>query len=100
LPKPYPATEFGEDGKPTGQTIPTKPAWDYTDVYFIHYDTNGDVVWTRDNVNNPECFTVVQKEPMEEYEIWVSNLPAAGAGTYEFVISNDTEEFFREEGNV
>jgi hypothetical protein len=101
LPKPHPAEVYDEEtGAPTGEVLENVPAWDYTDIFFIYYDTNGDVVWTRDNVSNRECFTVVQNKLMEDYEIWVSNLPAAGAGTYEFVICNDTEEFFREEGNV
>jgi hypothetical protein len=100
MPVPYEATEFGEDGAPTGNSIPNKPAWDYTDVYFIHYDLDGDVVWMRDNINNPECFLVVQQELMVDYEMWVMKLPAAYEGTYEFVIANENEEFVREEGNV
>ena len=100
MPAPYEATEFGEDGAPTGNTLPNRPAWDYTDVYFIHYDPDGNVVWAMDAQNNPECFTIVQKELMKRYEMWVSHLPPADEGTYEFVIANETEEFVRVEGNV
>ena len=100
MPAPYEASEYGEDGKPTGNTIPGRPAWDYKYVYFIHYDTEGEVVWTRDNQTNPECFTVVEIEKMKTYEMLVKHLPAAYAGTYEFVIADDDKEYVREEGNV
>ncbi len=101
LPTPHPAEVYDEaTGAPTGEVLENVPAWDYTDIYFIHYDTNGDVVWAVDNINDRDCFKIVELERMKNYELWVSNLPPAGEGTYEFVIANSTEEFYREEGNV
>lgn len=94
MPTPHPAVDE------EGNILPKVPAWDYDAIYFIHYDTNGDVVWTRDNSHNPECFTIVQKGLMTDYEMWISNLPPAVEGTYEFVISNPNEELVREEGVV
>lgn len=93
---PTPQEAVDENGNP----VPNMPAWNYDAIYFIHYDANGDVVWTRDNSHNPECFTIVQKALMTDYEMWVSHLPPADEGTYEFVISNPNEELVRLEGNV
>ena len=94
MPTPHEAVD--EDGN----TIPNMPAWDYDAIYFIHYDLDGNVVWMRDNSHNPECFTIVQKGLMTDYEMWVKHLPPAYEGTYEFVISNPNEELVRVEGNV
>lgn len=100
MPPPYPAKSYDEEGLPTGEVLENVPAWDYNKIYFIHYDLDGEVIWMRDNINNPECFTLVEKEPMKNYEMWVSNLPIAYEGTYEFVVCNDDEVFVREEGVV
>ena len=100
MPVPQPAQVFDEDGAPTGVLLENTPSWNYDAVYFIHYDTNGDVVWAKDYINNPECFTIVQKALMTDYEMWVSHLPPADEGTYEFVIANNDEELVRLEGNV
>ena len=101
MPPPHPAKVIDEDtGEPLAEEREFVPAWDYTDIYFIHYDTNGDVVWMKDNINDPECFTIVQKALMTDYEMWISNLPPADEGTYEFVISNPDYELVREEGVV
>jgi hypothetical protein len=101
MPVPNQAQVINEDtGEPTGEYLENVPAWEYDAVYFIHYNLDGDVVWMKDYINDPECFTVVQKELMTDYEMWVSNLPAAYEGTYEFVIANEEQEFVREEGSV
>ena len=101
MPPPHPAEVYDEEtGAPTGEVLENVPAWDYTDVYFIHYDLDGNVVWTKDNINDRECFEVVQKGLMTDYEMWVKHLPPAYEGTYEFVIANADEEFVRVEGNV
>ena len=101
MPVPHQAQVINEDtGEPTGELLENVPAWDYDAVYFIHYNLDGDVVWMKDYINDPECFLVVQKSLMNEYEMWVSNLPPAYEGTYEFVIANSEEEFVREEGIV
>lgn len=101
MPPPHPAEVYDEEtGEPTGEVLENVPAWDYTDIYFIHYDLNGDVVWMKDNINDRECFEIVQKGLMTDYEMWVKHLPPADEGTYEFVISNPDEEFVRLEGNV
>ncbi len=83
-----------------GEIIPNMPSWDYNIIYFINYDISGNLVWSRDNRSNPECFTIVQKELMKDYEMWVSKLPAAEEGTYEFVIAKNDHELVRVEGNV
>ncbi|MEK9805774.1 MAG: fibronectin type III domain-containing protein [Euryarchaeota archaeon] len=100
MPKPYAASEFGEDGAPTGNTIPNRPAWDYNHVYFIVYDESGDVVWTRDNKTNPECFAVIEIKPMQEYNMRVSKLPPAPKGSYEFAIATDDDYLVHLEGSI
>ena len=101
MPVPHQAQIINEDtGEPTGEYLENVPAWDYDSMYFIHYNLDGDVVWMKDYINDPECFTVIEKTLMTDYEMWVSNLPPADEGTYEFVIANEDQEFVREEGNV
>jgi len=101
MPPPHPAQVIDEDtGAPTGEVLENVPAWDYTNISFIHYDNEGNIVWAMDNVNNRECFTIVEKEPMRDYEMWVSHLPPAYEGTYEFTVSNSEEVFIREVGDV
>ena len=101
MPVPHQAQVINEDtGEPTGEFLENVPAWDYDSVFFIHYNPDGEVVWMKDYISDPECFTIVQKSLMTDYEMWVSNLPAADEGTYEFVIANEEQEFVRLEGNV
>ena len=101
MPVPHQAQVFNEDtGEPRGEYLENVPAWDYDIVYFIYYNLDGDVVWMKDYYTDPECFTIVQKSLMTDYEMWVSNLPPADEGTWEFVIANEEQEFVRLEGNV
>ena len=101
MPVPHQAQVINEEtGEPTGEFLENVPAWDYDAVYFIHYDPYGEVLWMKDYINDPECFTIVEKELMKTYEMWVSNLPPFEEGMFEFVIANADEEFVRLEGNV
>jgi hypothetical protein len=99
MPKPNPANEW-VDGEPTGNTIPNKPAWDYNHVYFIVYDESGNVVWTRDSATNPECFTVIEIKPMQEYRMRVRKLPPAPKGSYEFAMANNDDYLVHLEGSI
>ena len=89
--------EYDNDGNKTGKLVPT---FDFFIMYFIHRNKNGEVVWDKNWIDNPECFQITEYEPMKKYMLYLQNFPDFEEGTYEFVVSSGNKEYINIVENV